>query len=428
MRIELDHWTEIRHLEAILPPFLLLLLAGQLIAWIVLLPGGLRGLADFRQLYAAGSMVDAGRGHELYNYEAQKLFQNELVPGNPTPLPFIRPAYQALLFVPFSRLSYRAAYLLFLACNMLLFGVCFLLLRSKLAGLASRFRWLPLALFCSFLPVSVALLQGQDTIILMVLLASAMVLLDRDRDFFAGSVVAFGLFKLQLVLPIFFLFVVARRWRFASGFAAAGALVSSISLWVVGFEGARVFLMSILSVGSGAASESHAVGVVFNTTYMANLRGLVAGVAGGVLGVFWLQAISVGLSGTALVFIAVWSREKLAGRRALELAITTSAVVTYYFFIHDLSIVLIPMVLVLSRSIGAGEGQTLFDRLSAWFAAILLIAPLGIFLMPNHFYLVSLPLIGFLWMLLRGGKEAGRPREDLARSEHNALRSSPIRT
>ena len=396
----LDNLTKQRYLREILPCLLPLLLAGQLIAWIVLLPGGLRGLADFRQLYAAGYMVRTGNGHDLYNYEAQKRFQNQLVAQNRMAVPFIRPAYQALFFVPLSLLSYREAYLVFLVFNICLLGFCYLLLRSRLKNLAGYFSWLPLALFLSFLPVSIALLQGQDTIILMTLLAAAMVLQRRNRDFFAGFLIGLGLFKLQVVLPIFVLFIAGRRWRFASGFAGSAILVTVVSDWVLAFAPIGSSLAWLWSVGSGAASRTGAVEIVFDTSFMPNLRGLISGLIGGVLPTSYLQIVTLAISGTTFLVAAIWGRVKLSRSDALVLAITASAVVTYYLLIHDLSVMLLPILAILDRSMEAGDNQMLLDRLSAWLATFLLVAPMCIFILPHHFYVVSLPLLGLLGTLL----------------------------
>ena len=97
--------------------------------WVIFLPGAMQGHADFRQLYAAGAMVRTGHSHQLYEYTSQKLFQDTLVSPEQIALPFIRPAYQALLFAPLSVLSYRTAYFVFLAINLVLLGICYRLLR-----------------------------------------------------------------------------------------------------------------------------------------------------------------------------------------------------------------------------------------------------------------------------------------------------------
>src|SRR5205823_8537700 len=112
-----------------------ILLGIQLLAWLIILPAVVGGHADFRQLYTAGYMVRTGHAHELYNYGAQLRFQNELVSAQSNLLPFIRPAYCALLYVPFSVLSYQRAYSTFPGVNLILLVFSHWLLSPFLNGL-----------------------------------------------------------------------------------------------------------------------------------------------------------------------------------------------------------------------------------------------------------------------------------------------------
>src|SRR5207237_8382114 len=123
-----------------------LLLSG----WIAFIPGAMAGHADFRQLYAAAHIVRAGMAHQLYDYDVQKAFQDRLVSPEAIALPFIRPAYQAVLFVPFTFVPYRAAYWLMLILNIGLLIVTFRLLSSYLTNLRSVWEWLRVAIYASF--------------------------------------------------------------------------------------------------------------------------------------------------------------------------------------------------------------------------------------------------------------------------------------
>jgi hypothetical protein len=368
------------------------------LAWMALLPGALRGHADFRQLYAAGYMVRTGHAHDLYNYQAQKDFQTRLVTANELTLPFIRPAYQALLFAPFSVLKYRTAYLAFLGFNLFLLGICYRLLRPSMTNLAQAWVWLPLALVLSFLPMCVALMQGQDSILLTTLLTAAVVMLDRERDFAAGILVGLGLFKFQIVLPIALLFFAWRRWRLLAGFALSAGAVLALSLWIVGFPETSRFVHSVLSVGTGSGS---ALGFPLRITLMANLRGFIFGIASGRLSAFWTQALTIILSASVLIWVAVSTPRKLPGPDAMILAITSAAIVSYYLFIHDLSVLLIPAVITLNRFVRAEGAGDIFGCLVAGTSALLLLAPTSVFLIPNHFYLLALLICAFLFLLMR---------------------------
>src|SRR6266849_9024976 len=102
----------VRALAMALPAVMLGL---QIAGWIFFLPGAMQGHCDFRHLYAAGYMVRTGHRGELYDYNVEQRFQDNLVSREAIALPFNHLAYEALLFVPYSYLSYRFGYFLFLA-------------------------------------------------------------------------------------------------------------------------------------------------------------------------------------------------------------------------------------------------------------------------------------------------------------------------
>jgi hypothetical protein len=283
------------------------LIGIHLWTWVFMLPTFLGGRADFRQLYTAGYMVRSGHARELYDYDSQRRFQNELVSRADIPLPFIRPAYQALLFAPFSWLRYRTAYFAFLAVNLILLRISFRLLRRWMDNLAEVYRWLPAALFLGFLPIAAALMQGQDSILLLTLLLAAAVSLGQSRELTAGVLVGLGLFKFQIVLPIALLFLVWRRWRFSAGFALSATAAGSVSLWLVGFAQARIYVRSLVAMGAGLVSPADLLRYPVPVAAMSNLRGLIFGLAGDRLSAFWIQAATIVLSGMVLGLVAAWA-------------------------------------------------------------------------------------------------------------------------
>jgi len=390
-----------RYLPDLLLGMLPILVGIQLLGWITFFPGALlHGHADFRQLYAAGYMVRTGHAAELYDIRAQQRFQDVLVGSNDRALPFIRPAYQALLFVPFSLLPYRTAYLAFLAVNLVLLAIAFWILRPHMSHLMRVWRFLPVFLFLVFYPIALALMQGQDSILLLLLLMAALAALEGDQELRAGMLVGLGLFKMQIVIPVALLFLLWRRWRFFAGFALSACLLSLISLWVVGFAQTTAYARSLLSVGTNMEAVHQ---FPLRVSIMANLRGLFFGLLGARLPAFWIQASILVASVSVLLWVALAVPGKQSRADALVVAITASLIVSYYLFIHDLSVLLIPIVITLDRFILA-HGETLassLDRAAAWMSATLLVAPMCIFLMPEHFYLVALPLCAFMVILIR---------------------------
>ena len=391
-----------RYLPDLLLGMLPILVGIQLLGWITFFPSALlHGHADFRQLYAAGYMVRTGHAGELYDIRVQQHFQDALVGSDERALPFIRPAYQALLFVPFSLLPYRSAYLAFLAVNLVLLAIAFRALRYHMNHLMRVWRFLPVFLFLVFYPISLAIMQGQDSILLLVLLTGALAALEDGQDLRAGMLVGLGLFKMQIVIPIALLFLLWRRWRFFAGFALSACLLSLISLWVVGFAPTVAYARSLLSVGTNMAAVHQ---FPLRVSIMANLRGLFFGLLGDRLPAFWIQVLTIVTSVFVLLWVAFAIRGKQRRADAFVLAITASLIVSYYLFIHDLSVLLIPIVVTLDRFIlaGAERPAITLDRAAGWMSATLLVAPLCIFLIPDHFYLVALPLCAFMVILIRG--------------------------
>src|SRR5205809_702699 len=397
---QLSQFRRTHYVQDILLGILPIIFCMQFLAWLTFLPKALRGHADFRQLYVAGYMVRTGHRTQLYDYAAQTYFQNTLVSNDERALPFIRPAYQALMFVPFSLLPYRTAYLGFLLLNVLLLALAFLILQPRLRVLSRVWPGLPPALFLGFYPVALALMQGQDSILLLALLAAALVSLERNRDLTAGALAGVGLFKFQIVVPIVLLFLLWRRWRFVKGFMFSAILVGLLSFITSGWAETVVFVHSLLSVGAGLPAVPGGINFPLRINIMANLRGLIYGLASLRAPQRWLQVTTLLLSSLVVISVRARGRQQPGGD-ALVLAITAGVVVSYYLFIHDLSILLIPIVLTLDRFISRNGTGEPFGRAAAAISALLFVAPMCIFVIPAHFYLVSVLICAFLFVLMK---------------------------
>jgi Fe2+ transport system protein B len=263
-------------------------------------------------------------------------------------------------------------------------------------NLARVWRWLPIGIFLGFLPIAAALMHGQDSILLLTLLVAAMVSLDRGRELAAGLLVGLGLFKFQLVIPIALLFLAWRRWRFSTGFALSSVAVASVSLWLVGWAQVGVYARSLISMSvSGTYLDRFRYGIYPGG--MPNLRGLTSSLAGSRSPAFWIQAATFILSGLVLLWVTTQAAGKQQGASALLLAITAGAVVSYHLYIHDMSVLLIPVAVTLNEFIGAEATGDRHSRLIARAAALMFAAPACMSFLPFHFYLVSLPLLAFLF-------------------------------
>jgi hypothetical protein len=343
----------------------------------------LRGHVDFRQLYTAGYMVRTGHGSQLHDYDAAEKFQNAVVGPAEGALPFNHLAYESLLYAPFSLLTYPAAYLAFFVVNLAILAAAFLGLKPYLAPLSEVWRFLPAAIFLCFLPVTLALTEGQDSILLLALMISATRAVDRGDDLEAGAFVGLTLFKFQYGLPIALLFLVWRRWRFLAGFALTAAAVTAISLCLTGGHGFITYLRSLTEMSS---RFSPALGARYgiHPNLMPNLRGFAHAVGQGSA----LTTMLVTAFLSVLVLICATTR-----RASLPLALLAAILVSYHHLITDTTMMILPAGLALAAAMSP---QTARPKLLAAMAAIVLLAPAPLLLANVRFYLLAIPMLGLL--------------------------------
>lgn len=365
-------------------------------AWVLIAPYLLHdGKPDFRQIYSSAYMVRTGHSAQLYDYNLQKEYQDRLITYQKDGLPFIRPAYEALIFVPLSYFSFRTAYILLLITNIGLLAVCLLLLRPWLRNLYHVYVWLPAALFVGFEPIGVAFIMGQDSVLLLVLLAVSFILLTKRLPGWAGLVAGLGLFKFQILLPVALLFLAWRRWRFLLGFGVSTMALAGISLWIAGFAGTKMYFEYLTSVAN-LTSGIPQFPVLWQL--MANVHGLMFGLTGSWLPKFWLETLALLLSSCVLG----WTFYK--GARVKEndaglflLALPCAILVAHYVFIHDLSVLLLPTVILLNAFLPSEDKENERERAIGRIAAIMFIAPVVESFSLEHMYLVALAVGALLF-------------------------------
>jgi len=86
----------------------------------------------------------------------------------------------------------------------------------------------------------------------------------------------------------------------------------------------------------------------------------------------------------------------------VSIALTTAVLVSYYLFIYDLTILLLPLAAALSRSTAPFRGKN--GRLLSAACILVFLAPACMILWTDYFYLVSLPVFFFLFMLVKSAK------------------------
>jgi hypothetical protein len=363
-----------------------------------------RGYPDFTATYTAATMLRRGQAHSLYDERAEFQTQAEFA-GNLEsrrgPLPYIHPPFEALVFLPLAYLPYHVAFVVWDSLSVLaLLGVA-LVLRRHTHSLASIPPW-EFVLGClAFFPVFVTLLQGQDSILLLLLCALGFNALKKDAQILAGGWLAMGTFKFQIMVPLVLL-VVLRRRKVAGGFVGVSLILASLSLALVGWD--QVLRYPGFAVRGATVRGLGAVPAAL----MPNLRGLITGWPSNVAPAI-LQGVVIAGSAALLLLAALRGRPGRARQLNLQfsLAIIVVLLVGWYVNAHDLSLLVLPVALLADYCRSSFENPA--GRRWALLAPMvpILISPLWILLWLKYGK-INLMAIPLLWWAGEIGREISR--------------------
>ncbi len=339
-----------------------------------------RGDPDFTVFYTAGKILREGKGPQLYDPYTQQAVQREFTANADIrrgPLPYIHPPFEALIFLPLTFFSYPVAFALWGAVNLVvLIGIMFVLQDSVevLRGISNP----ELVLWSlAFFPVFATFHQGQDAILLLLVLVLGFRALREKADFRAGCWLGFGVFKYHLILPIILLLVIWKGRKLLAGFLATGACLAFMSLALVGWKAALQYPSYALHIASNAGFGG------IPLRQLPNLLGLLAG--WGFLGESgWPVQGLVLTCGAALLIVVARLRKHANDAQVSNLcvacAVISALLVGYNTNTYDLSLLVLALVLVADywlRECSARGRKNLYLIVPA---VPLLISPLWFFL------------------------------------------------
>lgn len=362
---------------------------------------------DLRIFLSGVELMRNGQGRELYQFAAEEAVQNRLFPDTKEAgyLSYNHLAYELLLYWPLARLPYRAALMTWGAINAGFLLLIAWLLKPFTKALR-EFSGIPILLWMiAFYPVLYVLGEGQDSIVTLLLIVLSLWLMEDRREFISGFTLGLVLFKIHLSLGIaFFVFLVPRKWRGVAGFATSAILMTGISMVMVGPSFVRDYL-HIIRLQESTTPWG------FIPRFMPNYRGILEWTL-----IRWLDmgsllllifVLSLGTIGTT--WIALRVRDRTAATALYAAAIPTALLVSYHLHVQDLSLAILPMLVLLDSCVRGEFGPV-------W-ARILILSLAGFYLfgaasgvvhyLVFHAALLVFPLI-LLWLASVGGAVSGR--------------------
>lgn len=306
-----------------------------------------RGYLDFASFYTAGKILQHGKSASLYDPTFQWQVQQEFAASvkiRTGPLPYIRPPFEALLFLPFAYLNYPAAFLVWTCIKIVvLFAIPLLLAReTPVDSVLLPEPWLQGLLSLGFYPIALDLLEGQDSILLLLVLALVFTSLRDGSSFRSGVYLGLGLFKFHLVIPLFLVMLLKRKTRTVLGFLCTACVLLLVSLALVGRSVIVAYPEYIWSLSQTPAR----IGI--NSSVMPNIRGLLTPFLGvGRVPLLVVGAlIGVSILGTVCA-ARIWtaSDDAASNRIGFSFSIVVILITSYYTTSYDLALLILPFLL-----------------------------------------------------------------------------------
>ena len=335
---------------------------------------------DFTIFFTAGKILKERRGAELYDPRTQQKIQSTFSANadiRKGPLPYIHPPYEALLFVLLTFLPYRAAFVVWECLNLLILVVVCVLLRNSVRSLEDLRVWQLVILCLAFFPVLANFHQGQDAILLLLLVVVAFRCLEREENLFAGCWLALGIFKYHLILPLALVLAMWRGRKLLLGFASVAAGVVIVSLGIVGWHGALRYPPYAWRV----VSQPILGGLPFRR--LPNLLGLIGG---------WplmervtlLRQVFVISASIVLLVITVRMRDKETSHKSFRLSFSCAVIMAlllgYSTNTYDLCLLILPLALAADYWMTAPAASSWSRTISIFPAAVISLSPVWFFL------------------------------------------------
>jgi hypothetical protein len=240
-------------------------------------------------------------------------------------------------------------------------------------------------MFFVFVPLLLAVTLGQDSILSLLIYCLTWRQLESDKDVSAGCVLALGLFKPQIVIPIAVLLAIKRGWRFSAGFLATSIVVALLCVSIVGSTGvtAWIRLLHYAATSINHTAFAHRKGME-HPSAMPNLAGLLYASGARFLQSSYAFNLLVGICSAGLFAWCARIIRRCDLNVAVSIAILCGLLVSYHLYFYDLTLSLLPVALL------AGRAPRYITLILFSMPAILI--PLGL----SWFFLWALPLLAML--------------------------------
>jgi hypothetical protein len=344
---------------------------------------------DYTNFLTSGRIMLAGQAANLYNLETQTEAQKPVAGPyvyEGGVLPFIYPPYVAIMFSPFALLPADVGYYVWTAIQAILL-IVFVVWAVK-----SFSDWhldpppaLPFALL-AFQPVTEALLQGQTSIINLVLWWWALVAWRSERWALLGVAAGLAAFKPQIAVMLAVALLFDGRWR-SLGYAA----LTQALLWLGPvMHGGMSIVTGYIDMVRTSSTTAGTLGFV--PGFMPSLRGLLTIFGVSPEATMWPTLLGwvVGLALTAVI----WRTSRPLAARFGATAVI-AVLLSPHLYPHDVSLLLVSVVCALLVGYSSTDAARRLNLLFVPFVLVFLPMYLLVFQMVPSYT----PMVLSVWLL-----------------------------
>ncbi len=315
------------------------LIAAVFLSTYAVLGSGLLPMAvtnDFACFYMGGALFREGHRADVYDYRLQFRWWAEIVPGNRPIIPYVRPPFYLLPQSLMALFPLQQSLKVATGVSVLLFFAC-------LWWMARRFGEDGLILGSLSLPTALAIVSGQDSVVLMSAMVLSYWLYERGWFAFSGAAIGLGLFKFHLLILIGPVLVWTRRWRLLAGFACAAAVEIALSFLLVGVTGSRAYVDLLLHRNVAPADEPFFATWTSSWTLMPNMKGLL-------LNLHLANGWTVGAGIALVILLSAIATRKTPWWLGFTAAMLGSILVVPHVFGYDFAAILPCLILCVTCS------------------------------------------------------------------------------
>jgi hypothetical protein len=274
--------------------------------------------SDFGAFYSGAILWESGI--PAYDLPSACRIQSQV--GVPVCLPFFHPPILLPILSAVSNSDYRASFYRYAGILLLVTFVCAIVLRYLIKS------WLDAFLYASFIPLFASIIQGQDTVFVLLGILIGLYLLLRDHDSYAG--IAFSLTALRPHWAIFLAFglLLARPKAFRT-YLLCGFVLVVYSWLLVGTDGFRDLLNVTLLSAKGIDAST-------NQGKMYNLVAILTRLN---VSPFWAWPFFT----AAMICVGLLWRKFEITLQTFSIGIVLMLFFSPHLHTHDLSLLIIPL-------------------------------------------------------------------------------------